>query len=156
MPKPFIPAKPGDDWKIEAHVTTDGDTVRAFLSGIHMSTEPYTVDGLLIFPSVAIHTDPDVWPNGRSLRLITLNTPEKGKQLPEPLPDGRKGTWAEGKADLATWLDQWGDGLRCETWTVEGDFGRLLADIYIAGHRNLTASQYMLKRGWPPYLGTRK
>lgn len=158
MSKPFIPARPGDDWAITAHTTTDGDTVRATLHGFRPVESSYSVGGLVIQRVDLIGTDPAVWPHGRSLRLLTYNTPEEGKQLPAPLPDGRKGTWAEGRSDLAEWLDQWGpEGLRCETWedSVERDFGRLLADVYVAGRRDLTVSQYMLRLGWPPYLGTR-
>jgi len=149
------PYAPGDDWAVLFHTVTDGDTVRAHLEGWVQGGElPISVAGVILEEWTRITHDPLVYPRGPSCRALYYNTPEKGKQLPHPLPDGRAGTWAEGGQDVARWFNMYAEqGIRAETWTIEGNLGRLLADFYIEGDRARTLSQYMLRIGWPPYTG---
>jgi endonuclease YncB( thermonuclease family) len=151
---PGAPYAPGDDWAVLSYTVTDGDTVRCHLEGWVPSGEPsIAVAGVLLDSWTRISHDPRVYPKGPSCRLLYVNTPEKGKQMDGGLPDGRAGTWAQGGSDVRTWFDMNTEyGIRAETWCLEGNFGRLLADFYVEGDRGRTLSQYMLRMGWPPYV----
>jgi hypothetical protein len=152
---PGAPYAAGDDWAVHSYTLTDGDTVRAHLEGWVQSGEPpIVVAGVILDSWTRITHDPLVYPKGPSCRVLYINTPEKGKQLPSPLPDGRPGTWAQGGEDVVRWFEMNAEhGIRAETWTIEGNLGRLLADFYVEGDRGRTLSQYMLRIGWPPYTG---
>lgn len=120
----------GTDWAVQHVVRViDGDSVRV----VRRRTSPIA-DGL---DCDVYDTDPD----GVALRLITLDTPERG----EP-------GYSEAAADVADWLHEYRDRLRVETWPG-GGFDRLLADIYVHGDRSNTLSQHMLRdRDWLPYV----
>ena len=152
---PGAPYATGDDWAVLSWSVTDGDTIRAHLEGWVQDTDlPISVNGVILDSWTRVTLDPMVYPRGASCRLLYLNTPEKGKQLPQPLPDGRAGTWAQAGEDVKAWLDMYAEqGIRAETWSPEGNLGRLLADFYVAGDRGRTLSQYMLRIGWPTYMG---
>jgi endonuclease YncB( thermonuclease family) len=152
---PGAPYATGDDWSVLSHSVIDGDTIRAHLEGwVEGNQLPVAVNGVVLTEWTRITLDPLVYPRGASCRLLYVNTPEKGKQLGAPLPDGRAGTWAQGGEDVARWLDMYSEqGIRAETWSYEGNLGRLLADFYVEGDRGRTLSQYMLRVGWPAYTG---
>jgi endonuclease YncB( thermonuclease family) len=118
----------GTDWVVERVVSiTDGDTVRL----VRRRSE--VIDGLGVD-----HYDTE--PKGIAIRLVTLDTPERG----EPGHD-------KAKQDVIDWLTFWRGELRIETWPG-GGFDRLLGDIY-AGDRGNTLSQHMLRdKGWLPYV----
>jgi hypothetical protein len=151
---PGAPYASGDDWALTSWTVTDGDTVRAHLEGWVQGGElPVSINGVILDEWTRVSLDPLVYPRGASLRLVILNTPEKRQQLPEPLPDGRAGTWAEARDDVVRWFEMYAEqGIRAETWMLESNLGRLLADIYVEGDRGRTLSQFMLRIGWPPYL----
>ena len=130
---------PGELAVVDGYTTTDGDTIRAFLSVDEVGPEEAIPGGWLMAEGRRYRTDRAKHPRGIAIRLVTLNTPETD----EP-------GWAEAKADLAKWLDRW-KRLRVETWP-DGGFSRLLGDVYVDGRRDLTASAHMLSIGWPPYL----
>lgn len=126
----------GTDWAIDRVVSvTDGDTVRLVRSrSLGIS------DGLETFQC-------DSEPKGVAIRLVNLDTPERG----EP-------GYTEARDDLDAWLSDpawlaaWRTDLRVITYPG-GGFDRLLGDIYMAGDIGNTASQYMLReRGWLPYV----
>ena len=152
---PGAPYAHGDDWALTEYTVTDGDTIRAHLEGWVQGVElPISVNGVLLDEWTRVSLDPLVYPRGASLRLVNLNTPERKQQLPEPLPDGRAGTWAEARDDVARWLQLYSEhGIRAETWTLENNLGRLLGDVYVTGDRSRTLTSYMLRIGWPPYTG---
>jgi hypothetical protein len=151
---PGAPYATGDDWSVTTYTVTDGDTVRAHLETWEQEGDlPVAVNGVLLDRWTRITLDPVVYPRGASCRALYYNTPEKGQQLPERLPDGRAGTWEQGGQDVRAWFDMYSEqGIRAETWTLEGNLGRLLADFYVEGDRGRTLSQYMLRIGWPPYV----
>lgn len=117
------------DWKLEVASVTDGDTIRG-----HLSRELPVTNGW----SQTLHTTN---PKGYPLRLVILNTPERGQP-----------GYVEARADLARWLELRRGRLRVETYESAG-WDRLLADIYGEGDRSDTASQWMLLQGWASYLG---
>lgn len=140
------PAVRGVDWEITRLVkVTDGDTVRALRRRSVYTFTGAIAEGIGYRRSFEVFDDPMQEPLGVALRLITLNTPERGRP-----------GFFEALADLAYWLGAHvADGcLRCETWPG-GGFDRLLADLYCANDRADTASAHMLRRGWEPYLGIR-
>jgi endonuclease YncB( thermonuclease family) len=140
---PGTPYAAGDVWEVLGAAATDGDTVRAHLSGHRpAAVPPVAVLGALVAPCSVVSLDPRVYPRGASIRLVTLDTPEKRD----------KGPWAAARADCQAWLDSnLRYGIRAETWSLEGNLGRLLGDLYVAADRGQTLSQYMLLRGWLPW-----
>ncbi len=65
----------------------------------------------------------------------------------------------EAREDVAVWLLAHEGRLRIETWPG-GGFDRLLGDVYLAGDRSNTLSQFMLRDanhglGWDAYVGDR-
>lgn len=117
-----------EDWAFTTASVTDGDTVRA-----HLTREVGVVNGW----ALTVHsTDP----KGVRLRLVILDTPERGQV-----------GYSEAKAHVLEWLQAHTGRLRCETYQA-GGFDRLLADIYVDGERGNTLTQYMLQMGWDPYV----
>lgn len=115
------------DWAVDAVVKViDGDTVRLRLS----FDEPIAM-GLR-------HTVYTSDPKGLSVRLVNLDTPERGQP-----------GYVEARADVMTWLDD--HVVRCETYE-SGGFDRLLGDIYEIGNRGNTLTQWMLQQGWDPWI----
>ena len=132
----------GQTYRITQYRAVDGDTIRA-----HLLRETLTradrMDPWVTEDIVRTRTDPQTHPEGLSLRLITLNTPERGTP-----------GYLEARRDLDGWLKAFSDRLVAEVWPG-GGFDRMLADVYVAGHREVTASEHMLMIGWEPYLGPR-
>lgn len=122
----------GTDWTVTRIVSvTDGDSLRV----IRRRTTP-AGDGL----NIDIY---DAEPAGVPIRLITLDTPERGKV-----------GYLDARRDVLTWLMQIEakPGLSITTWP-DGGFGRHLGDIWVTGRRSETLSQWMLReRGWLPYV----
>lgn len=75
-----------------------------------------------------------------SIRLIIVDTPERGEA-----------GWVVATGDTSDWLELHKYNLMCETLYLD-NFGRLLGDIYEGGNRGNTLSQYLLKKGYPPYV----
>lgn len=145
------PYESAEDYAIDSYTVTDGDTIRAFLADDRPFRFERIPGGWTRTITEQWKLDPVVWPRGRALRLVTLNTPEIHAKDPAVRAQAQRA-----KADLQNWLETYdSSGLRVVTWEIEGNFDRLLADIYVAGRRDLTASQYMLSRGWEPYNGSR-
>ncbi len=129
--------EPGTDWAIDHVVSvTDGDTIRVIRSQVVGHT-----DDLVIAAR-------DRRRNGVAIRLVTLDTPERG----EP-------GYTDAGDDVAVWLLAHQGRLRIETWPG-GGFDRLLGDVYVTGDRANTLSQWMLRHGrrglgWDAYLEDR-
>lgn len=121
---------PGTDWTLERIVSvTDGDSLRVLRRRTF-----FVGDGL----EGAIY---DAGSKGIPIRLITLDTPERGE-------DG----WARAGDDVRWWLFNNIGRLSITTWT-DGGFSRHLGDIWVTGDRSNTLSQWMLReRNWLPYV----
>lgn len=116
------------DWAVDVVVkVVDGDSVH-----LMMSTSPQLVTEDL----AQSFSTARPW----KCRLVTLDTPERGEV-----------GWAEARNDVASWLAEYADDLRAQTYQRD-NFGRVLTDIYVAGDRGNTLSQAMLKAGWNPYV----
>lgn len=127
------------DWEVEGVVrVVDGDTVRI----IREQTE--VIDGLEQITRDVADPDNDGDVDGVSVRLVNLDTPERG----EP-------GYSEAKADLASWLIAHAETMRVRTYGATGGFDRLLGDFYVPGPNGDidSASQWMMReRGWLPYV----
>ena len=126
----------GTHWKVKQIVrVVDGDTVRMVRERVID-----VADGLQQ-TITDVDTDDDADVDGVSVRLVNLDTPERG----DP-------GYTEAKNDLALWLGNNAGRLRVITYPG-GGFDRILGDIYLDGEIGNTATQYMLKdRGWEPYM----
>lgn len=109
---------------------TDGDTIRAVIE-----TDPE-----LVSPARTMTTKTRDLIKGEPLRLINLQTPERGEE-----------GWREARAALSMWLARYVGQLRVATYESAG-WDRLLGDVYVDGDRGNTATQYMLLNGWEPYV----
>lgn len=120
------------DWQVDWWHDTDGDTVRA-----RRSRTVQVADGLI----ARYYDDPDQLPKGLPIRVINLDTPERG--------DPR---YAQELIDANSWLEEAGDRLMVSTWGTQGGFDRLLGDFWIDGDRNNTLTSHMLQLGYDPYV----
>lgn len=128
-------APEGTHWTVD-RVTkvVDGDTVR-----VHRSRKLAYLDGIEILARDA--TPDGVIPYGVPVRLVNLDTPERGEA-----------GYEQAREDLREWLMENLPVLRVITYPG-GGFDRLLGDIYVAGDIGNTATQHMLRdKGWPPYV----
>jgi endonuclease YncB( thermonuclease family) len=138
--------RPGTDWQVTAVAkVTDGDSLRLFRRRVFEDSCVPVADGLRLQQRACIEDDPEQSPNGVAIRLITLDTPERGQP-----------GYAEAREDVATWLLAHEGRLRVETWPG-GGFDRLLGDVYVEGDRSDSLSQWMLRYGnhglgWDPYV----
>lgn len=124
----------GQDWNAELVSTTDGDTFRAVLRRTERrQVAPGWWQDLLDYSADDAGNPDDV-----PLRLIIVDTPERGKPR-----------FQEARADLMAWLVLNRAGLRVITYRSAG-WDRLLVDAW-AWTRGNTASQHMLGLGWPPH-----
>jgi endonuclease YncB( thermonuclease family) len=128
------------DWEVEGIVrVVDGDTVRI----VRERTE--RIDGLEQTTRDIADPDGDGRVDGVSVRLVNLDTPERG----EP-------GYSAAKADLARWLEEHQATMRVRTYGATGGFDRVLGDFYVPGPDGVdldTASQWMIReRGWLPYV----
>lgn len=128
------------EWEVEGVVrVVDGDTVRI----IRERTE--RIDQLEQITRDVADPDGDGDVDGVSVRLVNLNTPERGQA-----------GYAEAKADLAAWLTEHAEHMRVRTYGATGGFDRVLGDFFIPGPDGFdldTASQWMMReRGWLPYV----
>ena len=117
------------DWEAELVSVTDGDTVR-----MHLMRGPVGIDNDF---EVVVQTRRDG--KGIPIRLVTLQTPERGH------PD-----WSQARRDLTGWIIGRIAHLRVQTYE-SAKWDRLLGDVYDERDRGETASQFMLKLGWPPF-----
>lgn len=120
------------DWHVDSWHDTDGDTVR-----VTRSRTVQVADGLMAH----YYDDPTQLPKGLPVRVINLDTPERGDPA-----------WEQACQDAADWLVVNSDKLMLSTWGTQGGFDRLLGDFWVDGDRNDTLTRYMLERGWPPYV----
>lgn len=124
------------DWKVlQVIKITDGDTVR-----VVRETEIGVLEGLL---HKAQDANRDKHGNliGKSIRLITLDTPERGAE-----------GYYDARQDLADWFDLHDGRIRVVTYETAG-WDRILGDFYEEGNMSNTATQYMLRdKGWEPYV----
>ncbi len=120
----------GTDWAVDRVVTvTDGDTLRL------IRRRTLTIDSDLACDVY------DANPRGVPVRLVTVDTPERGQA-----------GYADATRDVTAWLELHAGRVRVETWPG-GGFDRLLGDLYVAGDRSDTLTQWMLRdRGWLPYV----
>jgi endonuclease YncB( thermonuclease family) len=137
-----VPYRPGAVWRITAWTVIDGDTIRAFLMQESIDSVE-EVSGLLVEHVHRRRTNPRVYPRGIPIRLINLDTPESRDD-----PVG----WRKAKDELAGWLAARSGRLCVETWEMAGGFDRWLGDIFTEGRGEPSASEWMLSRGWSPYL----
>ena len=165
LPPELIPLD-GTDWnRCIPMRSVDGDTERILRQQLTwtLDEECEIGDSLRLeeWRLRVVRDDETELDDGLAGRLVKLNTPEKGKRLPTredgtpALPDGRAGTWAEARDDLLGWCAANAGRLRCITYDVAGGFDRLLVDLYVlaADGRSFedSASQHMLRLGWPIY-----
>lgn len=110
---------------------TDGDTVRVLRS------RTVELDGR----RYRLADDPATEPRGVSIRLVWVDTPERGDNP----------GWETARADLTDWLDRAAPrGLRVVCYASAG-WDRLLGDFLDADGGS--ASQWLMtQRGWPPYV----
>lgn len=139
----------GTDWNQAAVArAVDGDTVR--LHRRRVTAEQVSSDdvGALVCSDWRVRVvEDDVLelPGGIAARLVNLDTPERGQ------PGYREAT-----ADLLEWCADHAGEVRCVTYDTGGGFDRLLVDLYVLadlyeGQRS-SASEFMLRRGWAPYV----
>lgn len=118
----------GVEWQVEDYIrAVDGDTVRLIRRRVHR------FDGL-----EQITRDAD--PAGQSVRLVWVDTPERGQP-----------GYAQATADLEAWIDaaEARGPLRVVCYESAG-WDRVLGDLLDSDGRS--ASQWlMIERGWPPY-----
>jgi endonuclease YncB( thermonuclease family) len=124
----------GTTWCVDdvLHVT-DGDTLRVLRS------RPVELDGR----HYRLADDPAAEPLGIALRLVWVNTPERGQHP----------GWEQARTDLRQWMDTaMGAGPVTAVCYASGGWDRLMADVIDA--HGVSASQWLMTvRGWPPYLG---
>lgn len=137
----------GRDWnQAEVIREVDGDTARLLRRRVDAVLEETTDLGPLVMRDWRVReVEDDVtdFPGGLPGRLVNLDTPESGQP-----------GYREAAADLAHFCDMNAGDLRCITYDQGGGFDRLLIDLYVieAGYGRYTATEWMLERGWPPYL----
>lgn len=135
-------------WSFTLASVTDGDTVRAHLCRqevLQAKQDPtivvagWSVQGIANRATAVLIKSTE--PKGEPLRLVTLDTPERGD---EP-------GFSQARQDVRDWLAHYEGRLEVETY-LSGGFDRLLADVYEIGNRGNTLSQHMLRIGWNPYV----
>lgn len=152
LPPTLLPLN-GTDWNRVIPVRgTDGDTVRIRRQQLEweLLTTCEVGDTLRMteWKLRVVEDDEEELPNGVAGRLVNLDTPERG----EPgYKEAAQTVWA--------WVLAHADDLRCITYDGGGGFDRILIDLYVLSADGRTvedsASQYMLRQGWAPYLAGR-
>jgi endonuclease YncB( thermonuclease family) len=134
---------PVETWTIDQFTVTDGDTIRVFRSMERHAREPVPLGDFIHEELERTRTNPATHPRGESVRLVTLDTPETGKP-----------GWASARAELSVWLEARRGRLMVDIYPKEpqGGMGRLLGDVWTVGDRQDTATQFMLRRGWEPWV----
>ena len=127
---------PATTWHVTHPGAVDGDTVRAYLT-----REEWIGGGFAQTVYSARQADDGTpLPATVSLRLVTLDTPERGQP-----------GYREASDDVRAWLAAHPGPLLVDTYE-SGGFERLLADVYPEGQRGETLSQAMLQLGWEPWV----
>lgn len=124
-------------WRVDAVLSvTDGDTVRLLRS------RPVSIDGR----HYRLADDPERSPRGIAVRLLWVDTPERGDHP----------GWETARADLAAWLGRARTlGPITALCYESGGWDRIMADLIDADGGS--ASQWLMNsgrggRGWPPYV----
>lgn len=152
-PLPDVPLG-GQDWNQAAVVReVDGDTVRLLRRRVtfRVAGEPDDQGQLVCTDYLVRVLEDDLaeFPGGIAGRLVTLDTPELHAKDP-----AERAAAKEAAADLTHWCEMNAGELRCITYDTGGGFDRLLVDLYVleADGTRYSASEWMLERGWPPYV----
>jgi endonuclease YncB( thermonuclease family) len=128
----------GTTWQVDDVASvTDGDTLRVYRSRIdQLGDDWYHVTDV----------NPDGTPRSVPIRLVWVNTPERGKP-----------GWADAKADLMDWIGI-GSTLSAPALRVvcyeSAGWDRVLGDL-IDADGNSASQWLMIERGWPPYAGSK-
>ncbi len=119
-------------WQLIEPRAVDGDTVAGYLT---QAPRPLGY-GLMH----TIYTGDDDGPAPRSIRLIIVDTPERGQP-----------GWREAKRFVAKWLTwRWDTHLMVDTYE-SGGWDRLMGDVYRADDRGDTLTQALLREGYGTY-----
>lgn len=123
---------PGAVYVVDLARAVDGDTVAGLITddrplGYGLRQRVYS-------------GDENGEPKEASIRLIRLDTPERGQS-----------GYREATADARAWLLERTGRLRVEVLGA-GGLGRLLGDVYVVGDRGDTLTQHMLRLGWEPWI----
>lgn len=160
VPPPLAPAllpPDGTDWNRVIPVRgTDGDTVRIRRQQLEWKLLNTCEIGdslqLTEWKLRVVEDDEEELPGGLAARLVNLDTPELRSSDPVERERAKRAAmqvWA--------WVLAHADELRCITYDKAGGFDRMLVDLYVLSADGRTvedsASQYMLRQGWDPYLG---
>jgi endonuclease YncB( thermonuclease family) len=122
----------GTEWDVEEVIkVTDGDTVRLIRSRIiDLDGKHYRLT--------------DAEPAGIAIRLVWVDTPEKGDHP----------GWENARADLNYWI-YWHAGTQGPLRVIcyeSGGWDRIMGDL-IDADGNSASQWLMTERGWPPYVG---
>lgn len=120
----------GASWQMTAPRAVDGDTVAGYLTQLPRSVGY----GLM----QVIYTGDDEGPEPRPVRLIIVDTPERGQP-----------GWREAKLFAASWLAS-RSALMVDTYE-SGGWDRLMGDVYAADDRGDTLTQALLREGYGTY-----
>lgn len=155
LPAELIPLN-GTDWnKVTPVRDTDGDTVRIRRAQLTWSlADECEIGDSLVMQDWRLRfvtDDPEELPNGIAARLVTLDTPELHSKDPAERELAQLAA-----QQLWGWVTAHADRLRCITYDSGGGFDRILVDLYVLAADGRTvedsASQYMLRQGWAPYV----
>lgn len=154
LPGELLPLD-GTDWNVVAPVrTVDGDTVRVRRQQLTWTLldECEIGDSLVLeeWRLRVVRDDETELPDGLAARLVNLDTPELRSKDPAERERAKLAA-----ADLTLWFELHAGRVRCISYDEAGGFDRLLIDLYVLaedGTIEETASQWMLKRDWAPYV----
>lgn len=152
LPAESIPLG-GQDWN-QADVLrqVDGDTVRLRRRRVVVVSEERDDQGPMTCTDYRVRVledDATDFLGGLAGRLTNLDTPELHSKDPAEREQARAAA-----DDLWSWCVDHLDGLRCLSYDQGGGFDRLLVDLYVIGPDGTrsSASEWMLRRGWLPYV----
>ena len=118
----------GTTWQVQSVIrVVDGDTVRLVRS------RTTRLDALEL-------TARDAHPDGASVRLAWVDTPERGQP-----------GYTEARTDLTAWIEQAPGPLTVVCYEGGAGWDRILGDVLDAD--GASASEWLMRdRGWEPYL----
>lgn len=127
-------------WRVDAVLAvSDGDTVRLLRS------RPFSMDGR----HYRLADDPEREPRGVPIRLLWVDTPERGTHP----------GWEQARAELQGWIRRaqlFGSGPITVLCYESGGWDRIMGDLIAPD--GTSASQWLMTKGnggagWPPYVG---